>query len=200
MTQSYATRLICSAYYMWHDSFTASLICDMTHLQHLCHMTRLIYSAYDIWFDPFEMTWPIWHDMTDLQRLWNSTQINSIRSRPQRRARRKSIRANGDIWFGERRHLIFPLSALNGGRDAIDRRKEDQWHETWLTSSAYAMCHDSFTLMICDVTHVRSWYVTWLIHTRDMTHSHMWHDSFTHVTWLIRTCDMTHPQRLWSVT
>jgi len=34
--------------------------------------------------------------------------------------------------------------------------------------------------------------VTWLIHTCDMTHSHVWHDSFTCVTWLIYTGDMTH--------
>jgi len=25
-----------------------------------------------------------------------------------------------------------------------------------------------------------------------MTHTHVWHDSFTRVTWLIHTCDMTH--------
>jgi len=32
-------------------------------------------------------------------------------------------------------------------------------------------------------------HVTWLIHTCDMTHSHVWHDSFTRVTWLVHTCD-----------
>jgi len=34
--------------------------------------------------------------------------------------------------------------------------------------------------------------VTWLIHTCDMTHSYVWHDSFTRVPWLIHMCDMTH--------
>jgi len=42
--------------------------------------------------------------------------------------------------------------------------------------------------------------LTWLIHTCNMTHSHVWHDSFSHishdsficVTWLIQTCHMTH--------
>jgi len=34
--------------------------------------------------------------------------------------------------------------------------------------------------------------VTWLIHTCDMTHSYVWHDSFLRVTWLIHTCDMIH--------
>ena len=34
--------------------------------------------------------------------------------------------------------------------------------------------------------------VTWLFHIRDMTHSHMWHDSFTYMTWLIHVPDMTH--------
>jgi len=33
--------------------------------------------------------------------------------------------------------------------------------------------------------------VTWVIHTCDMTHSHVWHDSFTCVTWLMHTCDTT---------
>ena len=30
-----------------------------------------------------------------------------------------------------------------------------------------------------------------LIHTREMTHPHVWHDSFICVTWLIHMCDMT---------
>jgi len=38
--------------------------------------------------------------------------------------------------------------------------------------------HDSFTR------------VTWLIHTCDMTHSHVWHDSFTRVQGRIDTCDI----------
>ena len=64
------------------------------------------------------------------------------------------------------------------------------------------MWHDSFiyvTWLIhtCDMTHSYMWhdsfiYATWLIHTCDMTHSYMWHDSFIYVTWLIHICDMTH--------
>ena len=34
--------------------------------------------------------------------------------------------------------------------------------------------------------------VPWLIHVCDMTHTHVWHDSFISVTWLIHMCDMTH--------
>ena len=51
------------------------------------------------------------------------------------------------------------------------------------------MCgHDSFIWVA--MTHTHMWhdsftYVTWLIHMCDMTHSHMWHDSFTYVTWLV---------------
>ena len=33
---------------------------------------------------------------------------------------------------------------------------------------------------------------TWLVHTCDMTHSYLRHDSFIRATWLIHTCDMTH--------
>jgi len=34
--------------------------------------------------------------------------------------------------------------------------------------------------------------VTWRIHTCDMTHSYVWHNSFTRVTWLVHMCNMTH--------
>jgi len=42
------------------------------------------------------------------------------------------------------------------------------------------------------MVYIRRWCVTWLIHMCDMTHSHLWHDSFTCVTWLIHMCDVTH--------
>jgi len=31
-----------------------------------------------------------------------------------------------------------------------------------------------------------------LIYIRDITHSYVWHDSFTYVSWPIHMCDMTH--------
>ena len=36
----------------------------------------------------------------------------------------------------------------------------------------------------------RDWFtcVTWRIHTCDMTHSYVWHDSFIRATWLVHTC------------
>jgi len=50
---------------------------------------------------------------------------------------------------------------------------------------------------MCDMTHSYVWHdsftcVTWLIHTRDPTHSHVWHDSCICVTWIIHMYDMTH--------
>jgi len=59
---------------------------------------------------------------------------------------------------------------------------------------------------IRDVTHTYIWHdsftrVTRLMDTRDMTHSHMWHDSFIRVTWLlcmyVNTFDMTHLHVTW---
>jgi len=49
----------------------------------------------------------------------------------------------------------------------------------------------------CDMTHAYVWHdscicVTWLMHTCDMTDLYVWHDSFICVTWLMHTCDMTH--------
>jgi len=35
-------------------------------------------------------------------------------------------------------------------------------------------------------------YVTWCIHTYEVTHYAMWNDSSIHVTWRIDVCDMTH--------
>jgi len=56
-----------------------------------------------------------------------------------------------------------------------------------------------------DMTHSYLWHdsftrVTWLIHTCDMTHSHVWHDSFTRVTWLIHMRDIEvlwHGSHVW---
>ena len=35
--------------------------------------------------------------------------------------------------------------------------------------------------------------MTWLTHIRDTMYSHVWNDVFVWVTWLIHTCDMTAP-------
>jgi len=42
---------------------------------------------------------------------------------------------------------------------------------------------------MCDMTHSHVWHDSFTSH---MTHSHVWHNSFTCVTWLIHMCDMTH--------
>jgi len=51
---------------------------------------------------------------------------------------------------------------------------------------------------MCDMTHSHVWHdsftcVTWPIYMCDMIHSHVWHDSFVCVKSLIYMCDMTHP-------
>jgi len=50
---------------------------------------------------------------------------------------------------------------------------------------------------LCNMTHSHVWRnsficVTWLIHMCDMTHPCVWHDWFIWVTWRIHMCDMTH--------
>ena len=37
-----------------------------------------------------------------------------------------------------------------------------------------------------------TYWMTWLIHMCDMTHSYIWHDAFICVTWRIYMCHMTH--------
>ena len=54
--------------------------------------------------------------------------------------------------------------------------------------------HDMCDLIHGNVRHNCFIYtcVTWPIHTCDMTHLYVWHDSFICVIWLIHMCDMTH--------
>jgi len=68
--------------------------------------------------------------------------------------------------------------------DISDMTSRDVRYVTWLVHT-------------CDMTHSCVWYdsltrVTWPIHKCDMIQSCVWHDSFMRVTWLTHTCDMTH--------
>jgi len=47
-----------------------------------------------------------------------------------------------------------------------------------------------------DVTHLHVWHDSFFIYTQhNVTNPHLWHYSSTCVTWLIHMCDMTHPGR-----
>jgi len=97
--------------------------------------------------------------------------------------------------------------------DMCDMSRSHLWHVT-----IRGIRHGTCDMHMCDIVwHVwRVWYVchvwhdssmrlTWLIHMRDMTSPHVWHDSstvwldsFTRVAWLICTRDMPHPySRVW---
>ena len=57
-------------------------------------------------------------------------------------------------------------------------------------------CH-WWLINMCVMTHSYVWHesftcVTWLIHICDTTHSYAWHDSFIRLTWFIHIYDMTH--------
>jgi len=69
----------------------------------------------------------------------------------------------------------------------------------WDVNDAF-LSHEWVTLpmRMCHITRMKGDVhdMTWLIHMCDMTHSHVWHDSFTCVTWLIHMCEMTD-SRVW---
>jgi len=93
----------------------------------------------------------------------------------------------------------------------LDRRK----YHVCLLSQSHAWHASSFIratplIHVCAISLTRVWQDSftitfyWLMvvinitslsrptHIRDMTHSHVWHDTFACVTWHIHMCDMTH--------
>jgi len=56
------------------------------------------------------------------------------------------------------------------------------------------MWQDSFAWYVNDSFACATWptQISWAIHVCDITHLHVWYDSFTCVIRLIHTCDMTH--------
>jgi len=69
-------------------------------------------------------------------------------------------------------------------------------HVTWFIMNYAALLIHNSSPFTC-VTWIM-WFsgsficVTWFVHTCDMTHSYVWHDSYTCVTRFILMCDMTH--------
>ena len=59
------------------------------------------------------------------------------------------------------------------------------WSRACLEYSIYELT-EAHIVAIYDITSVYTWC------DGVMTHSYVWHDSFTRVTWLIRMCGMTH--------
>jgi len=60
----------------------------------------------------------------------------------------------------------------------------------------YVACM-TWLVFICDMTHSHVWNdsfvcVTWLNCTCGLTYSHVWHDSFTRVTWLMYLCGISY--------
>jgi len=62
-----------------------------------------------------------------------------------------------------------------------------------LTCVTWLMCNLIYSLVchaLCECTVGPEWNQSY---TRDMTHLHVWHDSFTCVSWFLHMCDVTHP-------
>jgi len=203
MTHLHMVRLI---HMCKHDSFT----CDMTHSQTTClihiwkdsftydvthpHTTWLIH----VWEDSFtrDMTHVhVWHDsfigacmacLIHVVRKWDMSFVNeTCHSWKNDMSHLRTIRERMTCLIYAR--LIYARHEM---RHVIRER---------MTCLIYAR-HDSLTCVSMTYSDI-----TWLIHMCDVTHSHVWRDSFTCVTWLIHIChdlfmwDMTHAQMVWLI-
>ena len=101
-----------------------------------------------------------------------------------------------------------PISLQN----SIYRHTLARYKSRHMTHSYYMTWNDSF--IVYDVTHsyichvalmyvtwfiIVIWndaflYMTWLLHTYDMTHGCIRHDSIRYMTWCIHVCEVTHSQ------
>jgi len=107
---------------------------------------------------------------------------------------------------------VVRKKALSLFKTAIYRHKLARYKSRHMTHSYYMTWNDSF--IVCDVTYsyichvalmyvtwfiVVIWndaflYMTWLLHTYDMTHGCIRHDSIRYMTWRIHVREVTHSQ------
>jgi len=184
MTWEYVTAHIwMTLWYLGHDSFIYVIwlidICDMTHsymwhdssiyvLTEICHIGVWVMShrctvqfGAPVWHDSLLFIWHMWHDSYTCV-----TWLNHI-----------CDMARSYVWHDS---LICDLREIrhigmcNMSHGCTVQLGTPAWHDSLLFT--WPMWHDSYTC------------VTWLIHIRDIAHSHIWHDSSTYVTWLIHVC------------
>jgi len=92
-----------------------------------------------------------------------------------RRIKERCVKMSFPTYVGRRSQKMCQKRPTYVGKETCKRDVcEDMWKET----------RDEKCVPAC------------LIHMCDMTHSYVWHDSFTCVTWLIHMCDMT---RTWAL-
>jgi len=180
-------------YHIWHDSTlrNSSLLRDMCDMSHpymwhdsLCMAWLIIgdgtYSRRLTYDSSIQVTWPIACNVTYSQEIWTCSVT----------------------WLTHTCDISH--SMWHDSLCVTELILSDMTHYTWQNSRNLDVLHD--------VTHLCMWhywfYVTWLIHTRDRTHStwhvhsYTWQNSF-YVTWLIIyateliLCDMT--RSLWHV-
>jgi len=71
------------------------------------------------------------------------------------------------------------------------------WHDSFISITHSYVCDMTHSCPLNYSTHncvtcLAHKCVIQLIHTREITHSYVWHDSFICATWLIHMCDVTH--------
>jgi len=123
----------------------------------------------------------------------------------QRRHLADDVRCIDDSFRSHHDSFRSHHDSFRSHHDSFCSHPDSFMHLTWLSirermSHGWVMAnqcvmvdHDSF----CS-HHDSSIHPTWLS-IRIVTHSRMWHDSFTHVTWLIHARDMTHAYMTWPI-
>jgi len=145
----------------------------MSHVSHMyasCHTCERIVSH--IWMSHVSHMnescltygWVVSH-------IWMSRVVSCSKRRSKRRLWR--CKKQRDVVFHKQKDVAFWMSRvshMNESRRVVQQKTIEEEIVNWIVNCSQSPSSDVVLWMS---------HVTWLIHTCDMTHSYLWHDSFT---------------------